>query len=518
MSYLYAGTIRNWQGMAQTSTALTVYTDAAGTSEADLTDSGGTPIANPTTADDRGRVEVYSSAPTLYYKVTGDSRVMRLVRFCDLTQSQVSGLPFFNALDYGVVANGTHDDTTYVNDLIEEVAAADYGGTIYLPQGRVKVTDSIIPGNNVNIIGGGTMACTDSAQEGRPGTTIVGEDGFPIIGDGGVVTSGFGLHSLAFVGAPTEAGSRGIYVGGGSGIAQFWTLRDLFFKDFADQGVFIRKGAGHFENIWVQGACSLRANHSVPVGGFQLGNNSWEVSDTYCEHIVSTCSFPDTLGGYGSGLHCGILLNVSGCSFNWCVGHMSEVGIRMGPTQSSASTLNCCRADLNQGNGFEIETVGVTLTGCQSWRNGRDADATHYGFKFTHGDNTVIGCRVDGVVSEVQVLYGFVDLNGDGLPNRFIGNSQNEALISGSLYNTQYAATMPAVLEAVGSKWQLGAYSGNGLVVGPGGPTMMSGALNPSAGAGVPAVQGSIFMRTDGGASTSIYIKTGAGDTAWTAK
>jgi hypothetical protein len=61
-------------------------------------------------------------------------------------------------------------------------------------------------------------------------------------------------------------------------------------------------------------------------------------------------------------------------------------------------------------------------------------------------------------------------------------------------------------------------WSGTGLIVGTAGPCIISGALDPSAGSGVAAVQGSIFMRTDGGASTSIYIKTGAADTAWTAK
>lgn len=131
MSYLYAGTIRSWQGLALAGVSLTVYTDSAGTVEADLTDSGGTAIDNPTTTDDRGRVEVYSASPTLWYKVAGDTRVMRLVRFCDLVQGFVSGLPWFNVMDYGALGNGSHDDT----DAIKAALAAAEGGQLYFPPG-----------------------------------------------------------------------------------------------------------------------------------------------------------------------------------------------------------------------------------------------------------------------------------------------------------------------------------------------------------------------------------------------
>jgi hypothetical protein len=67
--------------------------------------------------------------------------------------------------------------------------------------------------------------------------------------------------------------------------------------------------------------------------------------------------------------------------------------------------------------------------------------------------------------------------------------------------------------------WVLsGVVRGDALQVGSGGPEIMAGAVDPSAGAGVAAVQGSIYLRTNGGASTTLYVKTGAADTNWTAK
>jgi hypothetical protein len=50
------------------------------------------------------------------------------------------------------------------------------------------------------------------------------------------------------------------------------------------------------------------------------------------------------------------------------------------------------------------------------------------------------------------------------------------------------------------------------------GPTILGGTADPTAGGGIVANQGSVYLRTNGGASTTLYVKTGSGDTAWTAK
>jgi hypothetical protein len=46
---------------------------------------------------------------------------------------------------------------------------------------------------------------------------------------------------------------------------------------------------------------------------------------------------------------------------------------------------------------------------------------------------------------------------------------------------------------------------------------LITGAVDPTAGAGVAAAQGSIFQRTNGGVGTTLYAKTGATNTSWTA-
>lgn len=65
---------------------------------------------------------------------------------------------------------------------------------------------------------------------------------------------------------------------------------------------------------------------------------------------------------------------------------------------------------------------------------------------------------------------------------------------------------------------QLGSPSLSFSSVAVGGVQILGGAGDPSAGSGTFAPQGSMFLRTDGGVSTTLYVKTGSGNTDWTAK
>jgi hypothetical protein len=46
------------------------------------------------------------------------------------------------------------------------------------------------------------------------------------------------------------------------------------------------------------------------------------------------------------------------------------------------------------------------------------------------------------------------------------------------------------------------------IIMGPGDPSSL----------GYTAPQGALYLRVDGGATTTLYVKTGASDTSWTAK
>lgn len=85
---------------------------------------------------------------------------------------------------------------------------------------------------------------------------------------------------------------------------------------------------------------------------------------------------------------------------------------------------------------------------------------------------------------------------------------------------TQYYVTDESVTEwSDGAAWQtysrVATYAAGGIVIGT--AKIISGAGTPEG--VVTAPVGSLFLRTDGGSTTTLYVKTiGAGNTGWTAK
>jgi len=77
----YYGIIRGFAGAGLPYTQVTVYSNAAGTTQPSLYDSAGDGIANPTMTNARGAIDVYSPLGALWYKVSGDTAVQPLPRY-----------------------------------------------------------------------------------------------------------------------------------------------------------------------------------------------------------------------------------------------------------------------------------------------------------------------------------------------------------------------------------------------------------------------------------------------------
>lgn len=162
MSYLYGGeSLRYWQGSIARNVQYNVYADEAGATLATgLTDRDGTPLTQPLTTDNWGRVAaggrdgILGPQAELYYAVLGyEDRVMLFPRYCNLVQAAVTGLPFWNAIDHGVLCNGSHDDTDNLINLLGEAATG--GGTVVLPAGVPVISDVIDVPTGVNLWGQG---------------------------------------------------------------------------------------------------------------------------------------------------------------------------------------------------------------------------------------------------------------------------------------------------------------------------------------------------------------------------
>lgn len=146
--YRYYGIIRAFTGSGLSSTSVTVYDDAAGTSPASLYGPTGSGISNPTTTNARGAIDVYAVDAALWYKVAGDTVVQPLPQY-------THGGGDLNVKDFGAKGDGVTDDTAAIQRAIDAAIAA--GGTgkgggfgdntgwhnpaVYLPRGLYCVTN-----------------------------------------------------------------------------------------------------------------------------------------------------------------------------------------------------------------------------------------------------------------------------------------------------------------------------------------------------------------------------------------
>ena len=66
---------------------------------------------------------------------------------------------FINVKDFGAKGDGVNDDTESIKNAISSIGG-DYakGGTVYIPKGKYKITDTIFISSNVNIIGDGNTS------------------------------------------------------------------------------------------------------------------------------------------------------------------------------------------------------------------------------------------------------------------------------------------------------------------------------------------------------------------------
>ncbi len=197
--YRYYGIVRGFTGPGLALTSVAVYDDAAGTSMASIYDANGSALANPTTTNARGAIDVYSPRGELWYKVAGDTVVQPLPR---------TGVgPVINVRDYGAVGDGVTNDTDAVQAALDEAASYGVGsGTtvfnrppVYFPPGVYLVDGFTIEVQNLSIVGAGRRA-----------TCLVPSGTTPIFSLG------------VFTTTPANA-----YVG----TAQGFECRDLTFRD-----------------------------------------------------------------------------------------------------------------------------------------------------------------------------------------------------------------------------------------------------------------------------------------------
>lgn len=105
-----------------------------------------------------------------------------------------------------------------------------------------------------------------------------------------------------------------------------------------------------------------------------------------------------------------------------------------------------------------------------------------------------------------------------------LSNDSSEDISTLALLHTKLELKTSGTAEVSGFDWGVW-MDGDGVHVGPnhGGsdgdfnsPCVLSGSADPSAGAGIATIMGSLYMRNVGDTTGELWCKTGVADTAWT--
>jgi hypothetical protein len=321
--------------------------------------------------------------------------------------------------------------------------AADSGVEVQFPRGNYLITSSLTVYDNLAITGQGYCHLpffTDTLS-----SNLIGLGNFPLINYPETSYSfpliSFNANRLSFRGT-SRTGSKGIHIGNLYGII----LRDLTFDYFGDQAIHIELGIdGTFSNLFGTNNLLVRTRGSK-AGGFQIG-----CSDTIADGVRNTTSASfingppgggSIIGGeYGDGNGAGIMVVGGNSHWSNSFAHGSQVGWHITNSGSITTFVNC-RADFNQGEGWEVDSSNCNFVGCRAHANSLDSPGSYSAFRIDRGGNQFTGCQVtfagpgpDPVNNEM--LHGFeITASGATEPNYFAGNYISAGAITGLDYTS----------------------------------------------------------------------------------
>ena len=461
-----------------------------------------------------------------------------------------------NVLDYGVIADGTTNNSAA---LAAALAAVPANGTLYFPAG-VYCGYLLIYRNNITIMGDGSASTTLKLPNSCPTITVPAEGG-------GTVT---GLPNVIEVGESALGNSANTYSKinvVGLTLDGNYTNNSAPALDVFGHGMILTKSSFCFiddviaQNCFVTGIDNvINSNYNkinatcincgnATIGAVHYPNFDINSSKYSLFNIISS-------GGYYGGR---MLDNCFGNQFNITVYNPSVTGLvynNQTVNTSYSNTINVTVVDgCTNGQGVSIGSncsdsiINATIrnvTGTGFYVSGASEAFAPRGNKFkvntfncggasTYDDGLYnqyeIASRYDGRTGSPGSVFA-VDIHGSF--NQFYISVEDTAtpqvrgvvLRLGAENNriTDYLSntTVQNFLNEDTSNTNVWNYAADALflgkvTIGAGGATISSGSGTPEG--VVTAVVGSLFLRTDGSTSTTLYVKTsGTGNTGWTAK
>lgn len=434
----------------------------------------------------------------------------------------MSGWPVFNVIvDYGAAGNGTTDDTTAVTNAINAAGSGSTpGGIVYFPPGKYKITSVLtVNYNNVILRGAGGDASHDAGTGGGAATTIIynGTAGGTMISVSSVSGSGnqkitragvmgmkLDANGLAGIGlSVTSVGfgifekltfsnftSRALYVGCVSTLAEAADTQYCRFSDLSFRQV--EQGGAATTAVYLDGtstantSANLFENISVDHynGGAMVLNN--------CDnnHFVGVGLYRVS-GGTGIGVELRGSNTGPSAAANTFIRLGTTAGVvarGTGLTYPSSNNLIFSYDEANSDPNPVIES-GASLY----WHTTNGEFFNSAAIKFAIGDSasSATAARLAIGTESVRIRNGSQD------HIRIDDNSGNQWSVS-----VDGSGTLRFVRAAGSGSISLAA------------PIIVQFGATISTGAGAPTSAqpvGSLYMRSDGGIGSTLYVSRGSG-------
>ncbi len=443
------------------------------------------------------------------------------------------GVPVFNVKAYGAVGDGATNDTTAIQAAITAASVAG-GGRVLIPAGVFNHTGLSITSDGVTLCGVGRIASTlfsSGIGASTPSLTIDGSGSGLIEGvsveDLGFDSSYSGLGHIKVQNAVRWNLSRlylqrcnaqisvGVYTGGVYTTQSYvGTLEDVYTDHIGGHGFLI----GPTTNAVVMVGCrahscsgdGIRFDGS-PVAGFGIVGSVFEGNAGYGLHVSPTAGLQALDIGAGTYFEQNHFGDTPG----------PEILLAT-PTTGGATDgfiLDGCLIDGGSVNTYPVRVEAVT--------NGR-IGKNHYMRCITANKPQIVGSAY------IQALDVDWPDRGNMRQSHGVGLAQGVRSHSNSSSGGEeweYGAGIPLVTEAgfhwnnrtlsqvtarLDSKtWAAASHPIFGL--GASGPAFHFGTNSPES--VVTGNVGDVFLRTNGGANTTLYIKeSGTGNTGWIGK
>lgn len=406
------------------------------------------------------------------------------------TNRMISGA-IANVLDFGADSTGTNDSASAIQAAINSVSS---GGVVYLPAGMYDIATGLtLPNNYVKLVGDGWFATK----------IIATADITPFVVTGDYCE--LSKFHLSKTGTHTKTG---IEVGSSSNFADRFRLREVFVDGMGNHGVGVIASA----LMYIEDLTSINNGGH----GFNISN------DNQINVNINSNGVIDVRGNIGHGVYIeggsSPANDSSSHNFGTIVSQSNGGdGIRLDCRSSNFNAIyteNNTGAGLNltsdaNGNKCHIINGSVTDNGSGNLIFHEDVESEKAGFQFIEMSGTATGGwkvnsgagTYNGATTFRHTANQEFTLNAESYSDHFTLKMRNAA--ASKYYNLDVEGDVRAE-----NGFKLTASSDVKIIHGTGSPESV-----------YTAAVGSLFLRTDGGAGTTLYVKeSGTGNTGWVAK